>query len=435
MGQHILPVEFVDDSLESYLGSQRRNGRVIYLGVALSVLAGVAALPVVRVDVWSHAPGTVRPIIGTHEIRAPISAPVAEVRVSENQTVREGDLLIALRAERIDAQLLPVNARIGDLRRLADDLGRLLRPDLLSSAPLKGLATSEVAREYMQYVQELDEVDVGLGRAEVRLSRLEKLYARRHAALEAVEGAGFDVAELRAHRALIHERYLGRWQRARESYRSELRDLVARRAQLNEQRELYSIRAPITGTIGQLASLSPGSYLATGQRLMVISPLADLVAEVYVESRDIAYVRPGIRVRMQVDAFDSNRWGMLEGRVLEVPDDVVLLDQAAVYRVRCSLGAGRLRSPDGRVGVPRKGMALQARFSLGRWSLLDLLWRDVHGWLDPYSPVGQAPASQLPATGGRGLTHGLVPHPALPAGVRSPTYGSHAFTGLTGERS
>lgn len=402
MADPVVPAELISESLESYLSRHHRNGHVIYLAIVLTVVAGIAALPVVRVEVSTQAPGTVRPVIDTHEIQAPLAAPVSEVRVADNQAVREGDLLVELRAEAIDAQLLPVNARIRELRRLAGDLDRLLRRDVLSSDPAAALSPSEVGQEYMQYIRESEEVAAALGQSEARLSRLERLYEKRHVAFEAVEGARFDVAELRAHRGLIREQYLTRWERARDSYRTELRELVARREQLIEQRELYSIRAPITGTVGQLASVSPGSFLAAGQRLMVISPLADLVAEVYVESRDIAYVRPGMRVRIQVDAFDYDRWGAIDARVLDVSDDAVLLDQTPVYRVRCSLGAARLRSPDGRVGALQKGMALQARFSLGRRSLLDLLRDDVRRWLDPYSPPTDAPApSQPPPAGGR----------------------------------
>lgn len=401
MRDHVFPAEFIDDSLESYLGRHRRNGRVIYLAVVLGVVAAVAALPFVQVDVSSQASGAVRPVIDTHEIQAPISASVSEVRISENQVVREGDVLVELHAEGIDAELLTVNARIGDLRSLIDDLDRLLRVDALSSRSADALTTSEIAQEYMQYVREIDEIDTRLNRTQAHRARLERLYERQHVAFEAVEGVRFDVAELRARRALIREQYLARWERARESHRSELRDLGARRERLIEQRELYTVRAPVTGTVSQLVSVSPGSYLVAGQRLMVISPLADLVAEVYVESEDIAYVRPGMRVRMRIDAFDANRWGMLEGRVVEVADDVVLLDQTPLYRVRCSLGAGRLRSPDGAIGVLQKGMTLQARFPLGRRSLLDLLRDDVRSWLDPYSRTTRASRSPRAATGGR----------------------------------
>lgn len=399
MGEQILPAEFVVDSLEAYLDRHRRNGRVIHLVIVLAVLGGVVALPLVRVEVSSQARGALRPVTDTHVIQAPMSASVSEVRVAENQAVRAGDPLVELRADGIDAQRVPVDARIRDLRRRIEDLNRLLSRDISASDSAAILPTSELGHEYMQYARESDEIAAALGRAEAHRTRVEQLYELQHAAFRAVESARFDVAELRARLALIRERYLSRWEAARDSYRSELRDLVARREQLIEQRGLHTIRAPVTGTVGQLASVSPGSFLVAGQRLMVISPLADLVAEVYVESHDIAHVRPSMPVRIQIDAFDYNHWGVIEGRVLEIADDVVLLDQTAVYRVRCSLGTGRLRSPDGRAGVLRKGMALRARFSLGRRSLLELLWRDVRGWLDPYEAATQAPRSRPPTAG------------------------------------
>lgn len=383
MEHRILPTEFIDDSLESYLGRHARNRHRIYLVTVSCVLAGVAALPAVHVDVSTQAPGIVRPVIDTHEISSPTSAPVSRVLVSENQVVREGDALIELRTDRIEAQLLPIETRIRDLRLLGGDLDVVLRRGSPASFPVTELATSEVSQAYVQYLRETDEVGVALARAESGLSRLEQLHATGSGTQAAVEDAAFTVAELRARDASIRETFFGRWESTRTSYRNELRDLIARREQLTDELELYAIRAPVTGTTAQVVSLSAGSFVTAGQRLMVISPLRDMVAEVYVESRDIAYVRPDMNVQIQVDAFNYRNWGLIEGRVLDVADDVAMLDNVPIYRVRCDVGDGRLHLNDGRIGLLQKGMTLRARFSLGRRSLFQLLRDDVGRWLDP----------------------------------------------------
>lgn len=176
------------------------------------------------------------------------------------------------------------------------------------------------------------------------------------------------------------------WEGTRARYRAELRELEGRRDQLVEERQLHAIHAPVAGTVSQLVNLSPGSFVVAGQRLMVISPAADLIAELYVESRDIAHVAAGMPVRMQVDAFNYSDWGLLEGEVLDMSEDVVLMDERPVYRVRASIGEGRLRLPDGASGVVQKGMAVQARFSMGRRSLMQLLRDDLRSGLDPFAP-------------------------------------------------
>jgi HlyD family secretion protein len=120
-----------------------------------------------------------------------------------------------------------------------------------------------------------------------------------------------------------------------------------------------------------------------GEELAVVSPTAGLIAEVYVSPRDIGLLRVGLPVRIQVDAFNYNDWGLLSGRVDRLPEDMVILDGNPVFRVPVRLDCTHLSLPSGFRGELRKGMTLRARFVVANRSLWQLLRDRAAGWLDP----------------------------------------------------
>jgi acetyltransferase-like isoleucine patch superfamily enzyme len=155
----------------------------------------------------------------------------------------------------------------------------------------------------------------------------------------------FALDQARADTALVVERYRARWAASLAELRLDLEGVRTERRQLGEERALYTVTAPVTGTAEQVSSISPGSFVQAGEALAVISPASGLVAEVYVSPRDVGLIRVGGPVRMLIDAFNYNDWGFVTGRVLEVSGDFVQVGgQAAI--------AGHLRIGEGaRIGA------------------------------------------------------------------------------------
>lgn len=198
-----------------------------------------------------------------------------------------------------------------------------------------------------------------------------------------VEEQEFELRELTSERTLAVERARGEWVAAFAAVREQIRELAARASEADAQRALYRVEAPVAGTVVDLASVAPGSFVQAGDELAVLSPSARMVAEVYVTPRDIGLLRVGLPVRLQVDAFNYNDWGMLTGRVTRVPEDVTLLDGNPVFRVPIVLDRTFLTLRGGTRGELRKGMTLHARFVVANRSLWQLLRDNVEDWLDP----------------------------------------------------
>ncbi len=132
----------------------------------------------------------------------------------------------------------------------------------------------------------------------------------------------------------------------------ELRDVDAKIAEL-EQRKVtaaarlsrMSIKAPITGTIYQLAVHTDGGVVAPGETLMMIVPEADdLVLQAQVAPNDIDNVHLGQGAQIRFTAFNSRITPEISAEVTQVAADTSRADaqSAPFYAIRLTISAAEL---------------------------------------------------------------------------------------------
>jgi multidrug resistance efflux pump len=390
MQTQLYPAEYAQDSLEQLFSERRRSGHAIYLAVIVALLAAIAMLPFARVDVSVQSAGIIRPASEKHEVKARASGLVEQLLVRENDPVRAGQPLLVLRAGAVDEQGRLLAAQVDEHRRAVADLDAMVAPGGRAAA----FRTPRYRQAWAQYRDDLREAALHEEAAGREAQRAHALGSRGLAAASEVEDRDFQLARARAATSLLREKYLSGWQGELAQARTDLADLLARQGRLSEDVELYRVSAPVTGTVEEMRGVSAGSFVTAGEPIAVISPSAALQAEVYVSPRDIGMVRPGTRVRMQVDAFNYNDWGMATGVVREVSDDFVTVDGQPVFRVKCSLDQDHLALRSGFRGRLKKGMTLRARFVVARRTLLQLLYENVDDWLNPAQAGPAAPAAR-----------------------------------------
>lgn len=133
---------------------------------------------------------------------------------------------------------------------------------------------------------------------------------------------------------------------------SELRDVDAKIAEL-EQRKVtaaarlsrMSIKAPITGTIYQLAVHTDGGVVAPGETLMMIVPEADdLVLQAQVAPNDIDNVHLGQGAQIRFTAFNSRITPEILAEVTQVAADTSRADAQSppYYAIRLTISAAEL---------------------------------------------------------------------------------------------
>jgi HlyD family secretion protein len=112
-------------------------------------------------------------------------------------------------------------------------------------------------------------------------------------------------------------------------------------AKHEHRRGLLELRAPQMGIVKDLATYTAGTVVAPGTILMTLVPEGDkLVAEVWVSNQDVGFVRKGQDVKVKLAAFQFQKYGMVEGRVLHINADAT---EAPSPNTRSDALAGRDR--------------------------------------------------------------------------------------------
>ena len=93
-----------------------------------------------------------------------------------------------------------------------------------------------------------------------------------------------------------------------------------------QKRGLRTLRAPVDGTVQQLAVHTLGGIVTPAQQLMVVVPKGTgLEIEATLPNKDVGFVHVGQPVEIKVEAFTFTRYGLLHGSVTALSQDVVAL--------------------------------------------------------------------------------------------------------------
>jgi multidrug efflux pump subunit AcrA (membrane-fusion protein) len=135
-----------------------------------------------------------------------------------------------------------------------------------------------------------------------------------------------------------------------------------------------TISAPVAGTITALDVKSSGAVLQAGQVIATISPQgARLLVEAHMPNKDIAFIEKGLPVKLKIDAFPFQDYGIVEGTVVEVsPDAQTDKDSTSFYKVMIAPRQTEI-SANGKSIPLRPGLALTAEVVTERKSILSLI--------------------------------------------------------------
>ncbi|PPT51101.1 hypothetical protein XarjCFBP7652_02765 [Xanthomonas arboricola] len=135
-----------------------------------------------------------------------------------------------------------------------------------------------------------------------------------------------------------------------------------------------ALRAPVAGTVQQLAVHTVGGVVTPAQALLVVVPSEGaLEIEATVLNKDIGFVRPGKDVIVKVDSFPYSRYGYLTGKVVSVSHDAAQDEQLGlVFPARVKLEWATLKI-DGISARLNAGMSLSAEIKTGKRRVIDYL--------------------------------------------------------------
>ncbi|MDP9606347.1 hemolysin D [Variovorax sp. YR750] len=149
-------------------------------------------------------------------------------------------------------------------------------------------------------------------------------------------------------------------------------------AKAGQRERLTTLKAPVAGTVQQLAAHTEGGVVTEAQPLMVIVPDgAQVTAEVTLENKDIGFVSPAQEAAIKLETFPYTRYGTVNATVKTVTADAVNDEKrGAIFPVTLSLSSTTIDVD----GMPIKlspGMNLTAEIKTGKRRIIEFLLSPV----------------------------------------------------------
>lgn len=384
----LIPFSISELSLEAYTVNITTRSRIIYWIVIGIIVTGISLLPFIYVDVSVQAHGYFQSDIEKQVVIAPFQGKIIRTSVRNGVSLKKGDTLLVIEGESIKAkyysllqQIEENNASIKDL----EDLTRFLN----SSTKQTRLSTLITQRYKAEYANLRSQQVIQQQKYEKKKSEHERneiLYNQQIIAKSEFENSLYLLNSEKNNLEQIPILQNTTWQHDLMVRKEESGTLEADLKICSEGLSNRTILAPIDGEIIQCADCQAGSLVTAGQNIAEISPAGELIATCYVKPADIGFIHENQRVKIQVDAFNHNEWGLLPGSIVDISDDMILENgSVAFFRIKCKPERNYLTLKNGYRAEIKKGMSLNTRIFVIKRNLFHLLFDKADKWFNPYT--------------------------------------------------
>lgn len=424
-----LETEFLPAALEVTETPPSPTGRILLWVIIAAALLAIAWACLAEVDTVAVAEGRLTPTGRLRTVEAADPGVVRQIAVREGDHVQAGQLLVALDPTVAQADVQTARSQLETAALARARANALLGAGGGRGGPFdapSGAAAAAVQAEKQAVearLRELQEHLAGLqarrtaGLATVRMSdaniaKLEQTIPLAQKQVNAYQtladkgygsqirldqerereiGLAHDLDAERARREEAQaqvaalEREIAqttaefRSQAAKERAEAE-GNVAARQGDLKKAQErstLQALRAPVSGTVQEVAVTTLGQVAEAGKPLVTIVPEGEaLVAEALVLNRDIGSVKVGDEAVVKLEAYPFTRYGVLVGRVQRIsPDAIVDEKRGLVFPATITLSAER--DPRSRSIRLSPGMSSTVEIVTGRRRVIQYLWSPV----------------------------------------------------------
>jgi membrane fusion protein (multidrug efflux system) len=222
-----------------------------------------------------------------------VAGHVAEVAVEDNQAVAAGDVLLRLDGRDYAARLAEAEAAVAARRAAIANLETRLvlqKAVIAQAAALVAGSEADLRRtrqDHERTAKLLKEDWVSRQRFDLTEADAAKAKAGVSGAMAQVEAARRQLAVLESERDMAE---------------ANLKQAEAAAAVARADVEHTVLRAPVAGVVGNRAA-QVGQYVRPGQALLAVVPLDEVWVEANFKETQIAAMRPGQPVEIEIDAF------------------------------------------------------------------------------------------------------------------------------------
>ncbi|RYG85643.1 MAG: HlyD family efflux transporter periplasmic adaptor subunit, partial [Alphaproteobacteria bacterium] len=139
--------------------------------------------------------------------------------------------------------------------------------------------------------------------------------------------------------------------------------------------------APVRARVNDVMITTRGGVVQPGEAIMQLTPVDDqLLVEARILPRDVAFLRPGMKARVKITAYDYTVYGDLPATVEQISEDTLEEDtprgKVAYYSVLVRTERSFLRRGSETLPI-RPGMVAEVDVQSGRRSVLSYLLRPL----------------------------------------------------------
>jgi hemolysin D len=337
------------------------------IAVLLALLLLWAAIG--HLDIVASAEGKLVPKTYLKLVQPADAGIVKEILVHEGERVTAGQVLLRLDAQDAQADASRIGTDLAlrslQLRRIDAELnGHLLRRQASDPPDLYRQVEAQYRDRHQTYLDSLGQVeeqsrktqrDYDAGTA--LLSKLQQTNPILKAQAEAYSGLGGEgyvpkvtvsdkqrayiesQQDLLAQQSTVeglsaamreadqqvrqaHSKYRSDLENERVEANGEYQKLQQDLAKQTHRSDLLELKAPQAGIVKDLATHTIGTVVSTGTVLLSIVPEQEpLVAEILIRNDDVGFVHPQQRVKIKLAAYPFQKYGLLDGHILQVWPD------------------------------------------------------------------------------------------------------------------
>lgn len=382
----LIPCKLIDYSLENYLGRISSKSRIIYWLIIILVVLVIAILPFIYVDVSVQAQGFFQSEIEKQLIHAPYQGKIAFVSIKRGNKVIKGDTLFIIDSETTRAMMNSIQDKIHNNNAAISDLEKLIlieNPDIQLKPG--DFYLDKYFAEYSNMVKLWLIQFQKYQKSKSEFKRNELLHNQDIIPDIEFENSLFifRTEEENLNQILVYHKSI--WQADLMKRENDAVTLLADLKHCTEELNNRVVLAPVSGEIIQSADIQEGTIVAQNQQVAEISPKGQLIATCFVKPDDIGLINVNQNVRIQVDAYNYNEWGLLNASIIDISDDMIIEDgSSACFRIRCIPEKTFLTLKNGVRADIKKGMSFNARIVLIKRSLFNLLFDKADKWFNPY---------------------------------------------------
>jgi hemolysin D len=378
-----------------------------------------------HIDVVATAQGKIVPNGRTKTIQPFETATVKVIHVADGQTVKAGDVLIELDATTAQADK---DLIIGDLAmsRLQAERGKAMLAALKSGKPpllqrpadIDNALFEEAQRlllgQHGEYIAKLKRIEAEISMREAELRSTQELVHKLEQTLPIAKQRAEDLKNLVDLRYVSRHDYLEREQARIEqeadlaNQRSRLKEIQAamreahgqstqmsaetRRVSLDSitegqqksatlaqellkadsRNKLMQLKAPVDGTIQQLAIHTVGGVVTPAQPVMLIVPRDNpLEVEAFIENKDIGFVNPNQDAEVKIETFQYTKYGTIHANVTSVSHDAINDEKhRLIYSTRVKMERTTINVDGTEVNLS-PGMAVSVEIKTGKRRVIE----------------------------------------------------------------